>query len=183
MTEDTVIQRVGTNHLTYGIVPFNQRTVSNLANFCCMDDRNIKSTVSWDFTFDLGKSPLYYVLALNYQNITLIDKTTGKSLVMLGPVLVCYKKDRKVVKLLCDTLLDVALTLAEKLKVFGADEENTLLNQTCGAFLLATLLLCIGNMKKNVQINLTKNRADTKRNEVVTAIFGNMLKKRLVDSS
>ena len=112
--------------MTYDIVPFNQRTVSNLANFCCMDDRNFKSTASWDFTFDLGKSPLYYVLALNYQNITLIDKTTGKSLVMLGPVLVCYKKDRKAFKLLRNTLLDVALSLAEKLKVLGSDGENTI---------------------------------------------------------
>ena len=129
MTEDTVIQGIKTNLLTYDIVPFNHRTVSNLANSCCMDDRNFKSTVSWDFTFDLGKSPLYYVLALNYQNITLIDKTTGKSLVMLGPVLVCYKKDRKAVKLLCNTLLDVAVRLAEKLQVLGADSENTILNQ------------------------------------------------------
>ena len=80
----------------------------------------------WDFTFDLGKSPLYYVLALNYQNITLIDKTTGKSLVMLGPVLVCYKKDRKAFKLLRNTLLDVALSLAEKLKALGSDGENTI---------------------------------------------------------
>ena len=38
-------------------------------------------------------------------------------------------------------------------------------------------------MKENVQINLTKNRTDTKRNEVMTAIFGKMLKNRLEDSS
>ena len=80
---------------------------------------------------------------------------------MLGPVLGCYKKDRKAVKLLCNKLLDVALSLAEKLKVLGADGENTSLNQTCDAFLFATLLLCIGHMKENVQINLTKICTDT----------------------
>ena len=63
--------------------------------------------LNWDFTFDLGKSSPYYVLALSYWNITFINKTTGKSNINLGPVLVCHKKDEKAIKLLCDTLLDV----------------------------------------------------------------------------
>ena len=57
---------------------------------------------------------------------------------MLGPVLVCHKKDEKAVKLLCDTLLDVCLGLAVNLNVLGADGENSILNQTCNAFPFAT---------------------------------------------
>ena len=111
-----------------------------------MGDRNFKCTLSWDFTFDLGKSPPYYVLAFSYRNITLINKTTGKSPIMLGPVLVCHKKDEKAAKLLCDKLLDVCPGLAENLRVLGADGENRILHETCNAFPFATLLLCIGHI-------------------------------------
>ena len=37
---------------------------------------------------------------------------------MLGPVLVCQKKDKKAVKLLCDTLLDVYPGPSKKPKGF-----------------------------------------------------------------
>ena len=70
---------------------------------------------------------------------------------MLGPVLVCHKKDEKAVKLLCDTLLDVCPGLAENLRVLGADGENRILNGTSNAIPFATLLLCIGHMEENVQ--------------------------------
>ena len=90
---------------------------------------------------------------------------------MLGPVLVCQKKDKKAVKLLCDTLLDVCPALAENLKVLGVDGENSI-NQTCNAFLFATLSLCIRHIEQNVQRNLPQNATDTKRNEVITAIIG-----------
>ena len=146
MTEVTVIQRVQTNPSAYDIVLFNQRIVSNLVNFFCTDDRNFKSILSWDFAFDLCKSP---VLALNYQNFTLMNKTTGKSPVKLGPVLLCYEKDEKAIKLLCDTLLDISPGLAENLKILGVDGENGILNQTCNAFTFATLLLCLRYTEEN----------------------------------
>ena len=101
---------------------------------------------------------------------------------MLGPVLVCHKKDKKAVKLLCDTLLDVCPGLAENVKVLGADGENSILNQTCNEFPFATLLLCIRHIEENFQRKLPKNATDTKRNEVMTTIFGNDSKKGLVDS-
>ena len=44
-TEDAVIQRVQTSPFLYDIVLFNQRIFSNLANFCCTDDRNHHHTM------------------------------------------------------------------------------------------------------------------------------------------
>ena len=73
-TEDIVIQRVQTNPSAYDIVLFNQRIARNLVNFCCTDDRNFKSILSWDFTFHLGKSPSYYVLAFSDRYTALINK-------------------------------------------------------------------------------------------------------------
>ena len=55
--------------------------------------------------------------------------------------------------------------------------EKSILNQTCNTFPFATLLLCIRRIEENIQRNLPKNATDTKRNEVMTAIFGNDSKK------
>ena len=101
---------------------------------------------------------------------------------MLGPVLVCHKKDEKAVKLLCNTLLNVCPGLAKTLKVLGADGKISTLNQTCNAFPFATLLLSIRYIGVNVQRILPKNVTDINRNEVMTAIFGSDSKEGLMDS-
>ena len=92
-TEHSVIQKIQTNQFSYNIVLFNKRIIENIANFCCTDRKEVKSALCWDFTFDIGKSPPYYLLALSYQNTILFNKTTKRCLVMLGPVLICHKKD------------------------------------------------------------------------------------------
>ena len=92
-TEHSVIQKIQTNQFSYNIVLFNKRIIESIANFCCTERKEVKSALCWDFTFDIGKSPPYYLLALSYQNTILFNKTTKRCLVMLGPVLICHKKD------------------------------------------------------------------------------------------
>ena len=104
-TGDNIIQRIQANPLSYDIILFNDRIINNLANFCCTNNPSHKSPLSWDFTFDLGKNPRYYALVLTYRNTTLLSKRTKKSPVMLGPILICHKKNERSVKLLCDTLI------------------------------------------------------------------------------
>ena len=130
-TEDTIIQRIQTDPFSYDIILFNQRVINSIANFCCTSDGNYKPALCWDFTFDLGKSPPYYVLALSFQNTTLLNKATKKCPVMLGPVLISHRKDENAVKLLRDTLLDACPGLEENIKVLGADGENSIINQAC----------------------------------------------------
>ena len=65
-TEDSDIQKIQANQVSYDIVLFNKRNIKNIANFCCTDRKEIKSALCWDFTFDLGKSLPYYLLALSY---------------------------------------------------------------------------------------------------------------------
>ena len=105
---------------------FNKLIIKNITNFCCTDRKEVKSALCWDFTFDIGKCPPYYLLALSYQNTTLFNKTTKRCPVMLGPVLMCHNKDEKAVKLLCDTLLDASPGLATGIKVLGADGANSI---------------------------------------------------------
>ena len=101
---------------------------------------------------------------------------------MLGPVLICHKKDEKAVKLLCDTLLDASPVLATGIKVLGAEGENNILNQTCNAFPCAMLLFCVNHIEENNKRNLPETISENKRNNILRKIFGTHLCKGLVDS-
>ena len=105
-TKHSVIQKIQTNQFSCHILLINKRIIKNIANFCCTDRKEVKSALCWDFTFDIGNSPPYYLLALSYQNTALFNKTTKRCPVVLGPVLICHRKYEKAVKLLCDRLLD-----------------------------------------------------------------------------
>ena len=160
---------------------FNKRIIKNIANFCCTDRKEVKSALYWDFTFDIGKSQSYYLLALSYQNTTLFNKTTKLCSIMLSLVLLCHKKDEKAVKLLCDTLLDASPRLATGIKILGTDGENSILNQTCNAFPCAMLLVCVKHVEKNIKRILPKTMSDNKRTNILRKIFGAHLCKGLVD--
>ena len=100
---------------------------------------------------------------------------------MVGPVLICHKKDEKVVTLLCDTLLDASRGLITDIKVLGTDGENNILNQACNTFPCAMLLLWIEHVEENIKRNLPKAMSDNKRNNILKKIFRQHLCKGLVD--
>ena len=131
--------------------------------------------------FTFGKSSPYYLLALIYKNTTLFNKTTKRCPVMLGPLLSCHKKDKRAVKLLCDALLDGSPGLATRIKVLGADGENSILDQTCNSFPCVMLLLCVKHVEENIKRNLPKTMSDNKRNNILRKIFGTHLCKSLAD--
>ena len=121
--------------------------MNNLGTFFCTSDENYKSALFCDFTFDLGKSPLYYVFAMSFQNTTLLNKATNKYPAMLGPVLIWHEN---AVKLLCDTLRDVCPGLQENINVLGQDRENRIINQTCSTFPYAMLLVCVKHIEEKI---------------------------------
>ena len=71
-TGDSIIQKIQTTNFSYDVALFNDRIVENIPNFCCTNDADSKSALCFDFTFDLGKNPPYYVLVTSFQNIYLI---------------------------------------------------------------------------------------------------------------
>ena len=100
-----VIQTFQPNKFSYDITLYKERILKNIANFCCTDIAIFKSPLCFDFTFDLGKSPPYFALVLTYQNTSLMSKQTKKSPTMLGPILLCHKKDEDRVHVLCQSIL------------------------------------------------------------------------------
>ena len=63
--EDSVVQKIKIN--SYDIVLCNQRMIKNFANFCCNNLSSFKSPLCWDFTFELRKSPSFFVLVITYR--------------------------------------------------------------------------------------------------------------------
>ena len=148
-----MVQKIQTNNFSYDVVLFNDCIIKNIANFCCTNDVNLKSALCFDFTFDLGKNPPYYVLVTSFQNTSLVNKSTKKSPAILVPILICYKKDENSVKPLCDTILDSCPGLSLNLKVIVADGESSISNQACNAFPTALLLICIRHIRENIKQN------------------------------
>ena len=95
--------------------------------------------------------------------MTLLNKATKKCPVILGPVLICHRKDENAVKLLCNTWLDACPGLEENIKVLGVDGENSIINQACNAFPYAMLLVCVKHIEVNIKRNLPKNITEAKK--------------------
>ena len=141
----------------------------------------MRSGLCFDFTFDLGKNPPYYILVTSIQNTGLISKSTKKRPTILGPILIYHKKDENSVKLLYDTILDSCPALSLHLKVVGADGESSLLNQTCNAFPTALLLICIRHIRENIKRYLPSSLPEKTKKSLLDEIFETPIKKRLVD--
>ena len=180
-TGDPIIQKIETNTFSYNIVLFKDRMIKNIANFCCTNIPDFRSPYCWDFTFNLGRTPPYFALVTSYQNTTLLSKRTKKCPVLLGPILLCHKKDETNVKLLCDAILDKCPGLGNHLKVLGADGEKSIINQTCNAFPSATLLVCTRHVEENIKRNLPKAITEKQKSEILKDIFGSPTVNGLTD--
>ena len=177
-----VIQKIHTNPFSYDIILFNDRIIKNIASFCCNDIQRFKSPLCFDFTFDLGKSPPFYALVVTYQNTSILHKQTQKCPTMLGPLVLCHKKDEVHVKMLCDILIEKCPGLKNSIKVIGSDCEKSISNETCVAFPSAILLLCTKHVEDNVRRNLPNVLSEKKKEEILADIFGTKVVKGLIDA-
>ena len=106
ITGDGVIQKFQTNPFSYDIILFNDRIIKNIAYFCCNDIERFNSPLCFDVTFDLEKFPPFYALVVTYQNTSIFHKQIQKCPTLLGPLMLCYKKDEVHIKVLCDIFIE-----------------------------------------------------------------------------
>ena len=178
---DSIIRKIQTNEKTYDIVLFNDRQIQNIANYCCTDQQPFKSTLDFDFTFELGKKPSYYVLVTTYRNTSLFVKGKEVCPTMLGPVMICHRKDERVVKFLCDAMKEKMPGIEDGLKVIGMDGGKSIVNMACWSFPRALLLLCMKHAQDNCSANMAGLSSDAKA-AILTDIFGKKGTEALVDA-
>ena len=72
------------------IVLFSDEQIKDLKKFCCNED-GPNSPLCIDMTFNLGN---FYVVVTTYKRLQLLTKRSNNEPIILGPVMMCMKKDR-----------------------------------------------------------------------------------------
>ena len=128
-----------------------------------------------NFSFDLSKivGP-YESTPISYQNLLLERKSTGKSPVFVGPVLIHYKKDERTYKDFLSKLKSLRPGLQNAV-LFGTDGEMALVNALRSCFPKGTekSLRCFRHFRQNVEATLNKGN---QRNNSKRISMGNLWK-------
>ena len=157
--------------------------VENIANFCCTEKTKYKASLNFDFTFELLKEPPFYALASTYTITSLYVKITQRCRTLLGPVLLCHKRNEEIVQSFLDALTEKCQGLRSYLQVIDCDGEKSLINAGCATFPAAVMLLCSNHAKQNIKEKLKDLVGDIElRKTVYTSIFGNEFTVGLVYS-
>lgn len=120
-----------------------------------------------DPTFNLGK---FHLTVTTYENLMLKDRKTGKSPLMLGPMLLHQRKTFDTYNFFFSNLVgrnkEVSLLLA-----FGTDGEDALIQALSRSFYHALHLRCFGHFKDNCKEQL-KSVPQEVQAEFLADVFG-----------
>ena len=137
------------------------RFATNPNRFCAL---------SIDPTFSLGH---FSVTRIAYRNLLVTDTRTGKSPVMLGPMLVHQRKSYATYHFFVSTLLGVAPGLS-KILAFGTDGEEALVKAFKQQLPFAVHLRCFHHMKQDIHRKLSVDMGypNSTVSEIIAHIFG-----------
>ena len=182
-TGHLIIKRILFDTNSYTITLVTDLAVENIANFCCTENTKYKTSLNFDFTFELLNEAPFHALASTYKNTSLYVKNIQRCPTLLGPVLLYHKRNEEIVQSFLDTLTEKCQELRSYLQVIGCDGEKSLINAGCTTFPAAVMLLCSNHAKQNIKEKLKDLVGDIElRKTVYTSIFGNEFTVGLVDS-
>ena len=130
-TDNAIIRKIIFDGDSYTVVLFSDTCINNIANYCCTENNEYLSPLSFDFTFELVRNPPLFALVCTYKNTSLYKKGINKCPVMLGPVMLCHRRTEEAVRSLFDALFEKCPGLQEYIRVVGMDGEKSLVNVTC----------------------------------------------------
>lgn len=157
------------------------RQLDDLVRFCAIPDSFSVLTV--DPTFNLGD---FDVTPTTYRHCLLISSRSGKSPIMIGPIMIHYRKTFHTYLFFASTLIGLRRELAG-LRAFGTDGEKALVDAFSHEFHYASHLTCFIHCRRNIKGQLqVLGFPDSAIKEVLDDIFGcqngNVLAEGLVDS-
>ena len=173
-TGHPIIKRISFDTNSYTITLMTDLVVQNIADFCCTENTKYKTSLNFDFTFELLKEPPFHALVSTYKNTSLYVKNIYCCPTLLGPVLLCHKRNEKIVQSFLDAITEKCQGLRSYLQVIGCDGEKSFLNAGCATFPAVVMLLCSNHAKQNIKEKLKDLiRYIELRKTVHTSIFGN----------
>ena len=139
----------------------------DIERFCC--DPYDFCIFGVDPTFNLGN---FSVTATAYRNILLEDTRTHRSPVVLGPLLVHYRKQFCTYHYFFSTLIGLQPTVTG-IQAIGTDGESALVNAASQNFPHASQLRCFRHLQQNVEQHLRDNHFPTTAvKQYIHDIFG-----------
>ena len=157
------------------------RQLDDLVRFCAIADSFSVLTV--DPTFNLGD---FDVTPTTYRHCLLISPRSGKSPIMIGPIMIHYRKTFHTYLFFASTLIGLRRELAG-LRAFGTDGEKALADAFLHQFHYASHLTCFIHCRRNIKVQLQALEfPECAVKEVLDDIFGcqngNVFSEGLVDS-
>ena len=147
-----------------------EQQLLDLERFCC--NTSSFSVLTVDPTFSLGD---FDVTPTTYRHLLLRSSRTGKLTVMLGPIMIHYRKNFATYMFLAASLVSKNKHLAN-IQAFGTDGEVALSSALAHEFKSAIHLLCFNHVRRNLKEEL---RSLTVPLEVQSEILGDIFGKRI----
>ena len=148
----------------------SEQQLLDLERFCC--DSSNSSILTVDPTFSLGD---FDVTPTTYRHLLLCTKRTNKPPVMLGPIMIHYKKNFSTYKFLASCMIAENRNLVG-LRAFGTDGEKPLIDAFLHEFKFAVHLTCFNHVRRNIKDQLRVAQvSDDVQSEILNDIFGRMV--------
>ena len=149
------------------IILATEQQLLDLERFCC--NESAFSVLTVDPTFSLSD---FDVTPTTYHHLLLRSSRTGKPPVMLGPIMIHYRKNFGTYVFLAASLVSINKNLA-KIQAFGTDGEVALSNAFAHGFKGAVHLLCFNHVRHNLKEELHSLGISSEvRSEILSDIFG-----------
>ena len=143
------------------------RQLDDLVRFCAI--ANGFSVLTVDPTFKLGN---FDVTPITYRHRLLVTTRFGKDLVMIGPILIHYRKTFHTYLFFAATLVGLRRGL-EGVRAFGTDGEKALADAFSHEFHYAVRLTCSIHCQRNVKSQLQElGYPESARKEILDDVFG-----------
>ena len=133
----------------------SEQQLIDIERFCC-NPFNF-SILGIDPTFNLGE---FSVTPIVYQHLLLQSSHTGLSPLMLGPILVHYRKEYRSYNYFLSTLCVLNRKLSG-VKAVGTDGEKNLADAVLNNFHQAAHLRCFRHLQQNVEMHLQEHHFPT----------------------
>ena len=106
---------------TYNVSLIKELSVKNIANFYCTENKNFKSSLNFDFTFELLKDPPLFAFVTTYKNTLLKVKGRNHSPTMPGLILLCHDRKTETVEKFLEKLTQKFRGIRQYIQVIGCD--------------------------------------------------------------
>lgn len=158
------------------IVVATTQQLQDVARFCTSPVESCVLTV--DPTFCLGD---FDVTPTTYRNLLLKCRRTEHHPVMIGPTMIHYRKTFSSYLFLASSIVGQCRD-TEKVRVFGTDGENALIDAFSHEFPFALHLTCFNHVRRNIKDELSKlSMPEDISTEILEDIFGKKVEATLYE--